>query len=56
MSSKDKTAPARFAPYDAKDLDLKVTPIEQLRPPAGAPDVLMVSIDVCSDQRRSTKS
>jgi hypothetical protein len=41
------TAPARFIPYDAKDPDMKVTPIEQLRPPQGAPNVLIVLIDDC---------
>jgi arylsulfatase len=57
MSTEDKkprshlpmrnTAPARFVPYDAKDPDLKTTPIEQLRPPAGAPNVLVILIDDC---------
>jgi arylsulfatase len=41
------TAPARFIPYDAKDPDMKITPIEQLRPPEGAPNVLIVLIDDC---------
>ena len=31
--------------YDAKDPDSKFPPIEQLRPPAGAPNVLIVLID-----------
>jgi arylsulfatase len=31
--------------YDAKDPDTKLTPIEQLRPPKGAPNVLIVLID-----------
>ena len=31
--------------YDAKDPDTKFPPIEQLRPPAGAPNVLIVLID-----------
>lgn len=31
--------------YDAKDPDSKVQPIEQLRPPEGAPNVLIVLID-----------
>jgi len=29
--------------YDAKDPDSKFPPIEQLRPPKGAPNVLIVS-------------
>src|SRR4030042_4436072 len=41
------TAPARFIPYDAKDPDMKITPIEQLRPPKGAPNVLIALIDDC---------
>ncbi|MBP1597281.1 MAG: putative arylsylfatase AtsD (Aryl-sulfate sulfohydrolase) (Arylsulphatase) [Acidobacteria bacterium] len=31
--------------YDAKDPDTKMVPIEQLRPPKGAPNVLLVLID-----------
>jgi len=31
--------------YDAKDPDTKLVPIEQLRPPKGAPNVLIVLID-----------
>ena len=31
--------------YDAKSPDLKTTPITQLRPPEGAPNVLIVLID-----------
>ena len=31
--------------YDAKDPDTKMTPIEQLRPPKGAPNVLIVLLD-----------
>ena len=31
--------------YDAKDPDTKYPPIRQLRPPAGAPNVLIVLID-----------
>ena len=31
--------------YDAKDPDTKFPPIEPLRPPAGAPNVLIVLID-----------
>jgi arylsulfatase len=33
--------------YDAKDPDTSFPPIEQLRPPAGAPNVLVVLIDDC---------
>jgi arylsulfatase len=57
MTTKDKrprshlpmrnTVPARFVPYDAKDPDMVKTPIEQLRPPEGAPNVLIVLIDDC---------
>jgi arylsulfatase len=57
MSSSDKkprshlpmrnTEHARFVPYDAKDPDMVKTPIEQLRPPEGAPNVLIVLIDDC---------
>lgn len=57
MSTEDKkhrshlpmrnTAPARFVAYDAKDPDMKTTPIDQLRPPAGAPNVLVILIDDC---------
>ncbi|MBP6595915.1 MAG: arylsulfatase [Arenimonas sp.] len=57
MSSRDKkprthlpmrnTTHARFVPYDAKDPDMVKTPIEQLRPPEGAPNVLIVLIDDC---------
>ncbi len=31
--------------YDAKDPDSKFPPIEQLRPPKGAPNVLIILID-----------
>ncbi|MGH9901894.1 MAG: hypothetical protein ACRD68_08805, partial [Pyrinomonadaceae bacterium] len=31
--------------YDAKDPDTKYPPIEQLRPPKGAPNVLVILID-----------
>ena len=31
--------------YDAKDPDTKFPPIEQLRPPKGAPNVLIVLLD-----------
>ncbi len=57
MSSKDQqhrshlpmrnTTPARFVPYDAKDPNMVKTPINQLRPPEGAPNVLIVLIDDC---------
>ena len=33
--------------YDAKDPDTKFPPIEQLRPPKGAPNVLVILIDDC---------
>ena len=39
------TSPAGFIAYDAKDPDHKTTPIEQLRPPKGAPNVLIILID-----------
>src|SRR6476659_2329729 len=40
-------SPARrgLITYDAKDPDTKFPPIEQLRPPKGAPNVLIVLID-----------
>lgn len=31
--------------YDAKDPDSTYPPIEQLRPPAGAPNVLLILLD-----------
>ena len=31
--------------YDAKDPDTRFPPIEQLRPPKGAPNVLLILID-----------
>ena len=31
--------------YDARDPDTKFPPIEQLRPPKGAPNVLLILID-----------
>jgi arylsulfatase A-like enzyme len=37
--------PIGLTTYDAKDPDTKFPPIEQLRPPAGAPNVLVVLID-----------
>lgn len=39
------TSPADFIAYDAKDPDHKTAPIEQLRPPKGAPNVLIVLLD-----------
>jgi arylsulfatase A-like enzyme len=55
MSSDDKkhrshlpmpnTVRPQFVAYDAKDPDSKFPPIEQLRPPKGAPNVLIVLID-----------
>jgi arylsulfatase len=36
---------SQFIAYDAKDPDSKFPPIEQLRPPKGAPNVLIVLID-----------
>jgi arylsulfatase A-like enzyme len=35
----------QFIAYDAKDTDSKFPPIEQLRPPKGAPNVLVILID-----------
>src|SRR6478752_446894 len=40
----DITAPG-LVTYDAKDPDTAFPPIEELRPPAGAPNVLVVLID-----------
>ncbi len=48
------TAPALFVSYDAKDPDTVTTPIEQLRPPEGAPNVLIVLIDDCGFGAPST--
>lgn len=55
MSTEDKkhrshlpmrnTSPADFIAYDAKDPDHKTAPIEQLRPPKGAPNILIVLLD-----------
>ena len=55
MSSEDKkhrshlpmpnTEQPRFIAYDAKDPDSKFPPIQQLRPPKGAPNVLIILID-----------
>lgn len=39
------TSPPGLITYDAKDPDAKTVPIEQLRPPSGAPNVLIVLID-----------
>lgn len=39
------TSRPRLITYDAKDPDTTFPPIEQLRPPAGAPNVLVVLID-----------
>ncbi|MCE2932751.1 MAG: arylsulfatase [Hyphomicrobiales bacterium] len=39
------TARSQFIAYDAKDPDSKFPPIEELRPPNGAPNVLIVLID-----------
>ena len=36
---------AGFVAYDAKDPDSKFPPIEQLRPPPGAPNVLIILLD-----------
>jgi len=57
MSTQDKkhrshlpmpnTQRPQFIAYDAKDPDSKITPIEDLRPPKGAPNVLVVLIDDC---------
>jgi arylsulfatase len=41
------TERATLVVYDAKDPDHKTTPIDQLRPPKGAPNVLVVLIDDC---------
>ena len=40
--------------YDAKNPDTKYPPIEQLRPPKGAPNVLVVLIDDCGFGATST--
>src|SRR6476660_4780424 len=37
--------PVGLTTYDAKDPDTKFPPIRQLRPPAGAPNVLIVLLD-----------
>jgi hypothetical protein len=38
------TGKPQFIAYDAKDPDSKFPPIEQLRPPEGAPNVLIILI------------
>ena len=40
--------------YDAKDKDTKFPPIRQLRPPKGAPNVLVILIDDCGFGATST--
>ena len=47
-------APRASATYDAKDPDTSFPPIEQLRPPDGAPNVLVVLIDDCGFGASST--
>src|SRR5678816_516068 len=37
--------PAGFIAYDAKDPEAKFAPIKPLRPPAGAPNVLVILLD-----------
>ena len=37
--------PARLTTYDARDPDTKFPPITPLRPPSGAPNVLIVLLD-----------
>src|SRR6516165_1106623 len=37
--------PVSLTTYDAKDPDTKFPPIRELRPPAGAPNVLVVLLD-----------
>jgi arylsulfatase len=39
------TTPPKLVTYDAKSPDSKFPPIEQLRPPKGAPNVLVILID-----------
>ena len=39
------TQQPRFIAYDAKDPDSEFAPIEQLRPPEGAPNILIVLLD-----------
>ena len=40
-------------PFDAKDPEAKFTPIEPLRPPAGAPNVLIVLLDASASAPRA---
>jgi hypothetical protein len=40
-----------FVAYDAKDPDSTFPPIEPLRPPAGAPNVLVVLLDDVATDR-----
>ena len=47
-------APRVAATYDAKDPETSFPPIEQLRPPDGAPNVLVVLIDDCGFGASST--
>ena len=42
MASRERTG---LVTYDAKDPDTKFPPIEQLRPPKGAPNVLVILLD-----------
>jgi hypothetical protein len=42
MPSAERTGPIT---YDAKDPDTRNPPIEQLRPPKGVPNVLIVLVD-----------
>jgi arylsulfatase A-like enzyme len=42
-----QTHPVGLTPYDAKDPKVAYPPIEPLRPPAGAPNVLVILIDDC---------
>ena len=42
MASRERTG---LVTYDAKDPDTKFPPIEQLRPPKGAPNVLLILLD-----------
>lgn len=41
------TEKPRFIAYDARDPDSKTTPITDLRPPRGAPNVLVILLDDC---------
>jgi len=42
IASRERTG---LVTYDAKDPDTKFPPIEQLRPPKGAPNVLLILLD-----------